>query len=125
MKQFDLKQMAIEFLGLITQGEIQQAYADYAAENMIHHNAYFKGDRESLKNGMLANDQLFPHKIYDVKHVYQDQETVIVHAHLRFEIDDIGMNVIHICRFEQAKIVELWDIGQTIPTEKLNENGVF
>jgi len=36
-----------------------------------------------------------------------------------------GIAVVHIFRFENSKIVELWDVGQEIPQDSPNENGMF
>ena len=33
--------------------------------------------------------------------------------------------VVHICRFENGKIAEFWDIGQIQPDPLVNENGMF
>jgi predicted SnoaL-like aldol condensation-catalyzing enzyme len=33
--------------------------------------------------------------------------------------------VIHIFRFEEDRIVELWDVGQEIPEDSPNDNGMF
>ncbi len=33
--------------------------------------------------------------------------------------------IIHIFRFDNNKIVELWDLGQSLPAEQINENGIF
>lgn len=125
MNNIDLKERATTFLLWIVEGKIEQAYAQFTDENMLHHNPYFKGDRTFLINGMLENEHIFPNKIYEVKHIYQDGQTVIVHAHLRFKATDAGMIVVHICRFKQNKIIEFWDIGQQIPDQMLNENGMF
>jgi len=38
---------------------------------------------------------------------------------------DPGAARIHIFWFENGKIVDLWDFGQTVPAEKVNENGMF
>ena len=33
--------------------------------------------------------------------------------------------VVHIFRFEQDRVVELWDLGQPISKDSPNENGLF
>jgi predicted SnoaL-like aldol condensation-catalyzing enzyme len=35
------------------------------------------------------------------------------------------MAVMHIMRFENDKIAELWDFGQPVPKDMVNENGMF
>jgi predicted SnoaL-like aldol condensation-catalyzing enzyme len=50
---------------------------------------------------------------------------VAVHSHLKQNSDDVGFAVVHIFKFELDKIIELWDLGQPIPAEMINENGIF
>jgi predicted SnoaL-like aldol condensation-catalyzing enzyme len=38
---------------------------------------------------------------------------------------DSGVATIHIFRFEGDRIVELWDVGQAVPENSLNDNGMF
>jgi hypothetical protein len=33
--------------------------------------------------------------------------------------------VVHICRFDGARIVELWDVGQPVPEHSVNALGMF
>ena len=48
------KDAAVSFLKTAGMGETDEAYANYIAPGFIHHNQYFKGDRESLKTAMGA-----------------------------------------------------------------------
>ena len=36
-----------------------------------------------------------------------------------------GTGKVHIFRFEQGRIAELWDLAQPISTDSPNENGMF
>ena len=38
---------------------------------------------------------------------------------------DPGFAAVHLFRFDGDRIVELWDVGQPVPEESPNENGVF
>lgn len=37
----------------------------------------------------------------------------------------LGYAVMHILRFKDNKIIEMWDFGQEVPAEMPNENGMF
>ncbi|MFZ1808888.1 MAG: hypothetical protein WAU36_16775 [Cyclobacteriaceae bacterium] len=39
--------------------------------------------------------------------------------------DDMEIAVVHIFRFDNVKIIELWDLGQVLDKNSPNENGVF
>jgi predicted SnoaL-like aldol condensation-catalyzing enzyme len=74
---------------------------------------------------MKANAQQNPNKVLEVKRVIVEGELVVTHSHVRQSPEALGAAVVHIFRFEEGKIVELWDLGQPIPEKSLNENGMF
>jgi len=117
------KEIAKSFLKLAGFGEVQNAFQKFVADNFIHHNQYFKGDRESLLMAMDDAHKTEPNVFIDIKHCYQDGETVITHTLVGKE--DMNIAVVHIFRFENDKIVELWDLGQVIEKDAPNEHGAF
>lgn len=119
------KDIAVSFLTLVTSGRIMEAYKKHVSKDFRHHNPYFRGDSESLMAGMEENQVKFPKKIFEIKRILEDGNLVAVHSHVRMQESDSGIAVVHIFRFEGELIAELWDIGQTIPRESQNENGMF
>lgn len=119
------KQIALIFLQLASKGESRQAFAKYVGPNFKHHNIYFKGDAETLMLAMEENARKMPNKVFDIKRVLQDGEQVVTHSHVVFNEGDPGIAVVHIFRFENNKIVEMWDLAQPIPANSVNENGAF
>ena len=61
----------------------------------------------------------------EVKRVTEEGNIVAVHSHVKQKQDDLGGAEVHIFRFHNDLIVELWDVGQPIPENFPNENGVF
>ena len=120
-----LKLIAREFLILTATGFIEEAYSSYVADNFIHHNQYFKGDRESLKQAMLDNAQAMPGKKIDVKSLMQEGDRVISYSHVVMKQGEMEVAVFHMFRFAQEKIVELWDVGQMIAKDGPNQYGPF
>jgi predicted SnoaL-like aldol condensation-catalyzing enzyme len=125
MKTSDYKQMASDFLMLASKGNAREAFDRYIGKKFKHHNIYFKGDGESLMKAMEDNAIKNPDKILDIKRVLQDGNMVATHSYVRQRPDDPGGAVVHIFRFENDRIVELWDLGQPVPLETVNENGIF
>lgn len=119
------KQAAAEFLRMVAVGEIRQAYARHVAPGFRHHNAWFAGDADSLMRGMEENHGVHPHKQLDIQRVLEDGALVAVHSHMRPKPGSPGMALMHIFRFEQGRIAELWDIGQPVPEQSPNEHGMF
>lgn len=120
-----IKERAVSFLQLTASGKVREAFRSHTASDFCHHNPYFQGDAESLMTAMEENAAENPDKEFVVKHAIQEGDTVAVHSHVKQHSDDIGAVVVHIFRFHDDRIVELWDIGQPIPEHSPNENGVF
>src|SRR5690349_2314009 len=120
------KQIAQSFLKMASAGDVRAAYEKFIAPNFIHHNQYFKGDRESLMLAMEEASRQSPNKSIEIKHIFEDGDTVITHSHvLRKNTDELGIAVVHIFRFENDRVVELWDLGQQIMGDSPNKNGLF
>lgn len=119
------KEIALDFLYLSAKGDSREAFGKYVGENFKHHNVYFKGDAETLMIAMEESAKQMPDKIFEVKRALEDGNLVAVHSHVRLTPDSLGYAVMHIFRFEDGKIAELWDFGQEVPADMVNENGIF
>ncbi|NRS49127.1 nuclear transport factor 2 family protein [Brevibacillus sp. HB2.2] len=119
------KENAVSFLQLVASGNVREAYQRYAGPNFRHHNPFFRGDAHSLMLAMEENAAKNPHKILEVKRAIEEGDIVAVHSHVKQNQEDLGGAVVHIFRFHNDQIVELWDVGQPIPADSPNENGMF
>lgn len=120
-----LKDKAVSFLQLVASGEVREAFRKHIGPDFRHHNPFFRGDADSLMLAMEENAIKNPHKILEVKRVIEEDDTVAVHSLVKQKQDDLGGAVVHIFRFQNNLIVEMWDVGQPIPENSPNENGVF
>ena len=113
------------FLEMVVAGQVRAAYTEHVGTGFKHHNPFFSGDRESLLAGMVDNAQQFPQKQCEVQRALQEGDFVAVHSRLRLSPDDRELAVVHIFRFEDGRIAELWDVVQQAPETLANENGMF
>lgn len=120
-----LKEIAKDFLTKCAFGRSREAFQMYVADNCKHHNPYFKGDMESLLFAMEQGDRESPNEKFDIKLVIQEDNLLAVHSNIVQANNDSSFAVVHILRFEDDKIVELWDVIQNVPEIILNENGMF
>ena len=120
-----LKDAAIEFLTLAAAGKVQEAYDRHAGSGFRHHNPYFRGDADSLKAAMAENAAQNPEKSLEVQMALQDGDRVAVFSRVRQRPGDLGGAVVHLFRFEGDRIAELWDVGQAVTEDSVNENGMF
>lgn len=121
----NLKEKAVSFLQLVASGNVREAYQNFIGPDFLHHNPYFRGDANSLMLAMEENAIKNPDKIFEVKLAIEEKKTVAVHSHVKQNPEDLGAAVVHIFRFQDDQIIELWDLGQPIPENSPNENGMF
>lgn len=119
------KDAAVSFLRLASSGKVSEAYARFVGEGFRHHNPYFEGSAEALQAAMEENARQNPDKVIEVKRVIAEGEFVVTHFYVRHRPGDLGAAVVHIFRFEQGRIVELWDLGQPVIEESPNVYGMF
>ena len=119
------KQIAVQFLELVVAGQIDEAYRKYVDMAGVHHNAYFAAGFPALKKAMQDDQNQHPDKRLDVQNVLGDGELVAVHSHLIITQGQAEMSVVHLFRFAGDKIVEMWDVGQSIPVDSPNKDGAF
>ena len=117
------KEIAQSFLREAASGSVRAAFQKHVAPDFRHHNAYFPGNAESLMRGMEENVAKFPNKSFEVKRALEDGDFVAVHSHVK--MGNASIAVVHIFRFEGDRIAELWDVGQPVPENSPNQNGVF
>jgi len=120
-----IKDKAVNYLQMIVAGKIDEAYETYTSPELHHHNPYFPGDVESLKQAMKENDSRSPNKTLEVKQTIEECDMVMVFSHIKQNPEDLGGAAVHIFRFQEGKIIEMWDVGQPVPEDSPNENGMF
>lgn len=118
------KDLASSFLYFASLGNVREAYEKFIHPQFRHHNAYFKGDRESFLKAMEENALQFPNKTYETLRVLEDGNLVAVHGKVILSPDS-QWSVIHIFRFEENKIIESWEASQEVLKDTPNENGLF
>ena len=116
---------AITFLQLASSGKVKEAYSNFVGDGFRHHNPFFEGSAESLQAGMEENAKQNPNKVFTILRTISEGNFVVTHSHVKQNPEHRGAVVVHIFRFENGKIVELWDLGQPIPESSPNQNGIF
>lgn len=119
------KDKAVAFLQLVSAGNVREAYKIHIADGFSHHNPYFHGDAESLMLAMEEDATTNPNKTLEVMRAIEEGDLVAVHSHVKQNQKDLGVALVHIFRFKDGRIIELWDLAQPIPENVTNEYGVF
>lgn len=118
------KESVVHFFEMLFQQRVREAYECYIAADFIHHNFWFKGDRESLMLAMEEAHKSMPNSAIKVHHVFEDGDFVITHSHVKHS-EEMQFSATHIFRFKNGKVVELWDTPCQIPADSPNKNGPF
>jgi predicted SnoaL-like aldol condensation-catalyzing enzyme len=90
-----------------------------------HHNPHFAAGADALKVAMAENAIRNPDKRLDMQHALEDGDFVALHSRIVLQREQAGAAVVHIFRFEGDKIAELWDVGQEVPADTPNADGMF
>jgi predicted SnoaL-like aldol condensation-catalyzing enzyme len=119
------KETAMDFLRLTARGEVDDAFARYAAPDFRHHNPHFAADAATLRAAMKENAGRFPHMVFEVQRALGDGPLVAVHSRAVMEEGGQELAIVHILRFEDGRIAEMWDIAQAAPVPMANRDGMF
>jgi predicted SnoaL-like aldol condensation-catalyzing enzyme len=120
----DRKTIATDFMRSARTGD-RPALERLVTPGARHHNAYFAAGMPALFDAMIEAAKAVPDREVDVKRVVADGDYVFVHSHIRHGKGNLGHAVVHIFRFEGDRIAEMWDVGQEVPTEIPNSDGMF
>lgn len=74
---------------------------------------------------MEQNAKKNPNKVLEIQTAIEEGDRVAVFSRVRQDPKDKVGAVVHIFRFNDGRIVELWDIGQAVPEETVDENRMF
>lgn len=119
------KAAALDFLQAAREGRAHRELERSVTPDARHHNAYFPAGMEALTRAMAEAAEAQPDSTLDVQRVVAEGDTVVVHSHFRPEPGHLGYAVVHIFRFEGERIAEMWDLGQPVPDDLPNADGMF
>ena len=74
---------------------------------------------------MEENAAKNPNKVLEIQRALEDGDFVAIHSRVRQNPGDRGGAAVHIFKFRGDRVVELWDIGQPVPEDSPNGNGMF
>lgn len=120
----DHKARALDFLTAARQGN-RAAAETLVTDHARHHNPHFAAGMSALLDAMVAAAQAMPDREMQVQRIIAEGDYVVVHSRVRHRPGEPGVAVVHLFRFEGERIAELWDVGQPVPAEMKNADGMF
>lgn len=98
----------------------------YLAAPYIQHNPYVPDGVEAFKEFFIT---AFHSNLKDfsaeIKHSSSTGDLVFLHNHQKNGVSDVGNAALDIFRVKNGKLVEHWDVIQTIPESSVNNNTMF
>jgi predicted SnoaL-like aldol condensation-catalyzing enzyme len=101
------------------------AASKYLGPRYKQHNPNAADGAEGLKSYITFLKDKFPNNHAEIKHIFADGDYVIVHDHAVREPGTPGFAIVNIYKLENGKVVEHWDVIQSIPEKAANNNGMF
>jgi predicted SnoaL-like aldol condensation-catalyzing enzyme len=103
---------AVAFLQLASCGKMREACDRYVGSDFRHHDPCFQDNAKSLAAGREENAIENPEKRLEILRTIELEDQVVVHSHVQMAPGGPAIAWVHIFRFEDGRIAELWNVGQ-------------
>ena len=120
------KDIVLALYKTVFEGRVEEAFRLFAGSPYRQHNPLIEDGMEGLRKfvGWIASN--YQDARYEIKRVFADGDHVIVHSHWHGLSDNPrGEAVVDIFRLEGGKVLEHWDVIQSIPETSANSNTMF
>jgi predicted SnoaL-like aldol condensation-catalyzing enzyme len=110
---------------MFNQCKPREAIEQYVGDDYIQHNPHVGNGKEAFIEYFERMAAKYPGKLTHFKRAVAEGDLVVLHCHQEWpgDQDYAGMDIF---RFdERGKIVEHWDVLQTVSSESRNDNGLF
>jgi predicted SnoaL-like aldol condensation-catalyzing enzyme len=97
----------------------------YLGTAYTQHNPMAADGPEGFRKFIAFLKEKYPQSHSEIKQVFADGDYVILHVHTVREPGSRGSAIIDIFRLEQGKIIEHWDVTQSIPEQTVSGNAMF
>ena len=122
------KQVVVDYYQTAFDGNPEKAIADHFGPRYIQHNPDAEDGPEAFTEFVHWLRGEYPNVTLHIKRVLAEGDLVATHSHLDLDPDDPnnpGQALADFFRLEGGKVVEHWDVIQTVATTAKNDNGMF
>ena len=120
------KKLVMDFYTLaFVNKKVEEAINKYVGDIYIQHNPEVKNGKEGVIKFLSNLFNSHPQMVFNVKRVIAEDDLVAIHYHSKMTPEDRGVAIVDIFRVDKGKIVEHWDVIQSIPEKSANDNTMF
>ena len=119
------KRLVLEFYRKMIGEKDPEAARKHMGAVYRQHSPYAKDGFEGVAEFATMFKRDFPNHRYEVKRVIAEGDYVVLHLHGINGFSPHGEAVIDVFRIEGDKVVEHWDVIQSLPEKYENANGPF
>lgn len=120
------KKIVIDFYeGVFLKHQVQEYSDRYIGHQYIQHNPHVPDGKAPFVNYFTQYFKENPQASNVIKRAVAEGDLVFLHVHSTQNKQDRGEAIIDIFRVEDGKIVEHWDVQQSIPEQSANQNTMF
>ena len=120
------KKIVVDFYeGVFLKHQVQEYSDRYIGHQYIQHNPHVPDGKAPFVNYFTQYFKENPQASNVIKRAVAEGDLVFLHVHSTQNKQDRGEAIIDIFRVEDGKIVEHWDVQQSIPEQSANQNTMF
>lgn len=97
----------------------------YIGDTYIQHNPNVPDGRKAFTEAFARVFAQFPERHSRIVRVVADGDLVVLHVHGTKSAEDRGTAIVDIFRVRNGRIVEHWDVQQSVPEKAANGNTMF
>jgi predicted SnoaL-like aldol condensation-catalyzing enzyme len=106
-------------------GEPELASSHHIGHGYVQHSPQYEDGSAAFISFVRRMRSQYPDMTLEVKRVVAEGDLVVLHSHLTLKPGEPGMTLADFFRIEDDKVVEHWDVVQSIPDSWENSNTMF
>jgi len=119
------KTIAVDFYCTAFGGEPELASSRHIGHEYVQHSPQYEDGSAAFINFIHGMHSQYPDMSLEVKCVVAEGDLVVLHSHLTLTPGEAGMALADFFRIENDKVVEHWDVVQSVPDTSENSNTMF